>query len=578
MKITLCTVTQFCLILIGSVFCYEESDLEYPYKSSETGRQKRDCTKYSYGPKTSITYVAHKTLTDNDNHKLTLPIAESHFTTATINQYYYSENDIQVHLAYIHDPVKTVSVYEPLRDGTCSNYTRATVLESAINRNCILATNAGFFSTSTGECLGNIVSDGRLVQDSEGIQNPHFGITKSGQLFFGYLSEIDLIADDFEQLVGGVIWILKDNETYIDESIQTECRDTEETGTLQRFASVISARTVIGHDSDGRIIIAQFEGKTDRSGANLFDAAKIMKKYGAINAINLDGGGSSTLVINNTLVNIPSDFCGDFQCARNVSTILCVHEPYCEVTDCNNHGTCELGVCSCHGYWSGSDCNVLQCPEDCNHNGDCTQDGCICLPGYHGDNCSKSCDDGWYGNQCKQQCQCENNSTCDITSGSCICLPGYTGNLCQYRCPLGYYGNQCSSQCNCRDNCFCDPVNGSCSYTYTNGDYVIAGTCLNSVIEKKHSSSDGVFIKHNVAITAVIVIAIVLLLSVTLNIILIWKYCSKRCHSNKKVKYQHGRSSGNNQMFVFHGKQYSSFTTSTCSDEEETSLIKLPSR
>lgn len=59
-------------------------------------------------------------------------------------------------------------------------------------------------------------------------------------------------------------------------------------------------------------------------------------------------------------------------------------------------------------------------------------DGCICLHGYHGDNCSASCDLGWYGYQCNQQCQCENNATCDPVSGSCICPPGFTGKLCQY--------------------------------------------------------------------------------------------------------------------------------------------------
>lgn len=32
---------------------------------------------------------------------------------------------------------------------------------------------------------GNIVSNGHIVQDSGGIQNAHFGITKSGHLFIG---------------------------------------------------------------------------------------------------------------------------------------------------------------------------------------------------------------------------------------------------------------------------------------------------------------------------------------------------------------------------------------------------------
>ena len=32
---------------------------------------------------------------------------------------------------------------------------------------------------------GNVISDGRLVQDTEGVQNVHFGITKKGKIFIG---------------------------------------------------------------------------------------------------------------------------------------------------------------------------------------------------------------------------------------------------------------------------------------------------------------------------------------------------------------------------------------------------------
>ena len=35
---------------------------------------------------------------------------------------------------------------------------------------------------------GNIVSDGRLVQDSGGIQNAHFGITNSGDIYTGWVT------------------------------------------------------------------------------------------------------------------------------------------------------------------------------------------------------------------------------------------------------------------------------------------------------------------------------------------------------------------------------------------------------
>ena len=66
--------------------------------------------------------------------------------------------------------------------------------------------------------------------------------------------------------MGGVIWVLKDGEVYVDESIAAECDETEETGTLDTFASVISARTLVGHDKDGRVMVVHIEGKTYRNG------------------------------------------------------------------------------------------------------------------------------------------------------------------------------------------------------------------------------------------------------------------------------------------------------------------------
>ena len=85
----------------------------------------------------------------------------------------------------VHDPLRTLSVLEPGGPGGCGFNHRATVAETAEAAGCLFSQNAGFFNTSTGQCLGNIVSDGRLVRDSNGVQNAQFGIRKDGTLVLG---------------------------------------------------------------------------------------------------------------------------------------------------------------------------------------------------------------------------------------------------------------------------------------------------------------------------------------------------------------------------------------------------------
>ncbi|XP_036828053.1 uncharacterized protein LOC110513910 isoform X2 [Oncorhynchus mykiss] len=64
----------------------------------------------------------------------------------------------------------------------------------------------------------------------------------------------------------------------------------------------------------------------------LWELAHFLKGQGVINAINLDGGGSSTYVANGSLTCYPSDHCVSdpmWCCPQRVSTILCVHHPVC---------------------------------------------------------------------------------------------------------------------------------------------------------------------------------------------------------------------------------------------------------
>lgn len=68
-------------------------------------------------------------------------------------------------------------------------------------------------------------------------------------------------------------------------------------------------RTAIGWTSNGRVLLVVIDGRQPRwsVGASLAELARIMQDLGAVQAMNLDGGGSSTMVVEGEVVNKPSD-------------------------------------------------------------------------------------------------------------------------------------------------------------------------------------------------------------------------------------------------------------------------------
>lgn len=68
----------------------------------------------------------------------------------------------------------------------------------------------------------------------------------------------------------------------------------------------VANKCVIAQRQDGVMMFLITEGETYIDGASLKDVVEVLEKYGAYNAANLDGGQSTSLVINNELVNSPN--------------------------------------------------------------------------------------------------------------------------------------------------------------------------------------------------------------------------------------------------------------------------------
>ena len=66
-------------------------------------------------------------------------------------------------------------------------------------------------------------------------------------------------------------------------------------------------RTAMGYTKDYKLIIFVCEGRSEASaGLSLTQLAKVMAALGCVEAINLDGGGSTCMLINGQQTNIPS--------------------------------------------------------------------------------------------------------------------------------------------------------------------------------------------------------------------------------------------------------------------------------
>jgi hypothetical protein len=84
-------------------------------------------------------------------------------------------------------------------------------------------------------------------------------------------------------------------------------------GTFPRFSTVRHPRTAAGISQDGSTLyLVTVDGRRESdSGMSLAELAKVMMQLGSHDAMNFDGGGSTTMVIDGQIVNHPSDQAGE---------------------------------------------------------------------------------------------------------------------------------------------------------------------------------------------------------------------------------------------------------------------------
>jgi hypothetical protein len=129
-------------------------------------------------------------------------------------------------------------------------------------------------------------SDGNFYMRGQMDYNPWINISKDNKITFAWRKPENLY-----NAVSGDRYLIENGK--YNEAITNVTKDP---------------RTVIGLSRQNKLILIVADGRTSQSaGLSFREASTMLLEFDAVTAINLDGGGSSALWINDRIVNVPID-------------------------------------------------------------------------------------------------------------------------------------------------------------------------------------------------------------------------------------------------------------------------------
>lgn len=189
------------------------------------------------------------------------------------------------------------SLQTALADGTYGTNITQTTSDIAEENDAILAVNGDYYGANK---RGYVIKNGILYRDTvrQGDDTEDLVVYADGS--FGIIDETEVSAE--ELIDSGVVQLFAFGPALVENGEVAVSSNDE----VSR-AKTSNPRTAIGIIDDLHYIIVVSDGRTSESeGLSLLELAKLMQSYGCVTAYNLDGGGSSTMVFNGSVVNNPT--------------------------------------------------------------------------------------------------------------------------------------------------------------------------------------------------------------------------------------------------------------------------------
>ena len=230
--------------------------------------------------------TTQKTVTDtsykDENVDITITTVRKNNTTVYVADVKLSDSSY----------LKTALAY----DSFGTNVTETTS-SMATNNNAILAVNGDYYGADRS---GYVIKNGVIYRNTVRSDSnyPDLAVYKDGS--FKIIYETDVTAEQL--LADGVVNLFAFGPSLIENGNITVDQNTE-----VRQAMTKNPRTAIGIVDSNHYILVVSDGRTSESeGLSLYELAEVMKEYGATTAYNLDGGGSSTMYFNGSIINKPT--------------------------------------------------------------------------------------------------------------------------------------------------------------------------------------------------------------------------------------------------------------------------------
>ena len=179
----------------------------------------------------------------------------------------------------------------------------------ASDNNAILAINGDYYGARQG---GYVIRNGSLYRDGSGNREA-LAIMNTGK--FEFVTEGETSAETL--LKNGALQVFSFGPVLLEDG-NISVSENDEVG----MAMASNPRTAIGYLGKNHYVFVVSDGRTGESaGLSLYELASFMKSLGVVDAYNLDGGGSSTMVFKGEVINTPTTN-GHSSEERAVSDIL----------------------------------------------------------------------------------------------------------------------------------------------------------------------------------------------------------------------------------------------------------------